>query len=319
MTKPGRTHGASPDGRAMTTSRADVSRRSFLKRSGATALGASAASLLAACGHTTQRSSNTSAGSSSGSNAGAGTLGDGKTLRVGMEVAYAPYNWQTSEASDHTIPIQGADGQYADGYDVQFAKVIASALGMEPVAVKTSFTSLISSLNKGRIDIILAGMTATDERRQAIDFSDPYFVGRFGLLVRGDSPYAGATSLSDLRGAAVLGQEDTLLDTVIDEIPDVKHLAPVDSVPSQLAQLAQGTCDAITYNTEGTSGILRSNPDLVATQFPEGKGFSQTIPVNAGIAKGQDAILRKINEAIATVLEEQRAKMFDAAVERQPA
>jgi ABC-type amino acid transport substrate-binding protein len=245
MTKPGRTHGATPDGRAMTTSRPDVSRRSFLKRSGATALGVSAASLLAACGHTTQRSSNTSAGSSSGSNAGAGTLGDGKTLRVGMEVAYAPYNWPTSEASDHTIPIQGADGQYADGYDVQFAKVIASALGMEPVAVKTSFTSLISSLNKGRIDIILAGMTATDERRQAIDFSDPYFVGRFGLLVRGDSPYAGATSLSDFRGAAVLGQEDTLLDTVIDEIEGVNHLTPVPSVPDQISQLLQGACDAI--------------------------------------------------------------------------
>ncbi|MBP3884317.1 MAG: transporter substrate-binding domain-containing protein [Olsenella sp.] len=312
-------HNESFDSLAKEKTPAGVSRRSFVKLSGAGALGIVGASLLGACGPAAQGTSSTSTGSSSGPNASSGTLGDGKTLRVGMEAAYAPYNWQVSAASDYTIPIQNVSGQYADGYDVQFAKVIASALGMEPVAVKMSFSGLIDSLNNGQIDIILAGMTATDERRQAIDFSDPYFVGRFGLLVKSNSPYVGATSLADFTGAAVLGQKDTLLDTVIDEIPDVKHLTPVDSVPSQLSQLAQGTCDAITYNTENTNGFLRSNPDLVAIQFPEGKGFSQTIPVNAGIAKGQDAVLKKINEAIATVPEEERTKMFDAAVERQPA
>ena len=57
-------------------------------------------------------------------------------IRIGMEAAYAPYNWQVSEASEYTIPIDNVQGAYADGYDVQIAKIVCKALGGEPVAVK---------------------------------------------------------------------------------------------------------------------------------------------------------------------------------------
>ena len=297
--------------------RVQFSRRDFLKLSGISVLSMAGISVLTACGPAPEGTVDLAA--NEGIKTSSTVLGDGKTLRVGMEAAYAPYNWQATQASDTTIPIQNVSGAYADGYDVQLAKVVAAALGMEAVAVKMSFTGLIDSLNNGQIDIIMAGMSATDERRQAIDFSDPYFVGGFVLLVKANSKYVNATSLADFDGATVLGQKDTLLDTVIDEIPNVNHLTPVDSVPSQLSQLNQGTCDAITYNTENTKGLLRANKGLVAIQFAEGKGFSETVPCNAGIKKGQDAILTKINEAFSKVSDDERSKIFDACVERQPA
>ena len=89
-------------------------------------------------------------------------------------------------------------------------------------------------------------------------------------------------------------------------------------MPNQLSQLDQGTCDAITYNTENTNGFLRANPDLVAIQFEKGKGFEETVPANVGLAKGQKKVLAKINKALAAVDQDTRTKMFDAAVERQP-
>ena len=52
-------------------------------------------------------------------------------IRIGMEAAYAPYNWQVSEASEYTIPIDNVQGAYADGYDVQIAKIVCKALGGE--------------------------------------------------------------------------------------------------------------------------------------------------------------------------------------------
>ena len=55
-------------------------------------------------------------------------------IRIGMEAAYAPYNWQVSEASKYTIPIDNVQGAYADGYDVQIAKIVCKALGGEPVS-----------------------------------------------------------------------------------------------------------------------------------------------------------------------------------------
>lgn len=299
------------------------SRRDFLRASGITALTVGGMTVLTACGPAAQSSdasANSSTASTSSDSSSSDSLkpGDGKTLRVGMEAAYAPYNWQESSASDTTIPIENVSGAYADGYDVQVAKKIADALGMEPVAVKMEFGSLVDSLVNGQIDIICAGMSVTDERAQSADFSDSYIDDEVIMVVKQDSPYANATKLSDFSGASVLGQKDTFYDDLIDQIPNVNHLTPVDSVPNQLSQLDQGTCDAITYNTENTNGFLRANPDLVAIQFEKGKGFKETVPANVGLAKGQKKVLAKINKALAAVDQDTRTKMFDAAVERQP-
>ena len=73
-------------------------------------------------------------------------------LRVGMECAYAPNNWQESEASDTNVPIENVTGAYADGYDVQWARIIADYLGLELVIVKMDWDGLIPALNEGNID-----------------------------------------------------------------------------------------------------------------------------------------------------------------------
>ena len=66
-------------------------------------------------------------------------------LRVGMECAYAPNNWQEDQASDTNLPIENVSGFYAEGYDVQMAKQIGSALDAEIVIVKLSWDGLIDS------------------------------------------------------------------------------------------------------------------------------------------------------------------------------
>ena len=127
------------------------SRRDFLKLSGMTTLSVGGLMLLAGCGPAPQDDGGDAAADGDAATA---HLGDGKTLRVGMEAAYAPYNWQVSEESDFTVPIENVDGAYADGYDVQVAKIIAEGLDMDAVAVKLEFGSLIDALNNGQVDIV---------------------------------------------------------------------------------------------------------------------------------------------------------------------
>ncbi|MGN8688946.1 transporter substrate-binding domain-containing protein [Atopobiaceae bacterium HCP3S3_F7] len=292
-----------------------LSRRGFLKLSGLGAAAVAGTSLLTACGPSTQTAGSASGASSSASSG----FGDNGTMRVGMEVAYPPYNFQVSQESENTIPVQGQDGAYADGYDIVFAKKIGEALGLTPVAVKMDFSGLVEGLTSGTIDIICGGMTATDERRQSIDFSDPYWDGHYGLLVKKGSPLASATSFADFAGAAVLGQRDTLLDDVIDEIPNVNHLEPVDSVPAQLSAISNGACDAVTYDVENAKGLLASNPDLVQVEFNGSPIlFSEDAPINAGIAKGQDDVLKKINDCINAVSQDDRQAYWDAVQQRLP-
>ena len=169
-------------------------------------------------------------------------------FRVGMECAYAPSNWQESAATDTNVPVENVAGAYAEGYDVQIARILADQLGKELVIVKLSWDGLIDALNQGQIDAIIAGMMDTAERRESINFSEPYRETTYGLMVLADSPYLNATSIQDFSGAAVLGQQGTALDDVIEQIEGVDHLSPVGSVPDMISRLQQGTCDAIVIN-----------------------------------------------------------------------
>ena len=184
-------------------------------------------------------------------------------LRVGMECAYAPNNWQESEASDTNVPIENVPGAYAEGYDVQIARIIADQLGLELVVVKMDWDGLIEALNQGQIDAIIAGMADTESRKEAINFTSPYHETVYALMVNAGTQYENATSLADFNGASVLGQKDTALDWTIDQIEGVNHLTAVASVPDMIARLQQGTCDAIVINLENAPGYLAANPDFV--------------------------------------------------------
>ncbi len=286
----------------------NITRRDFARLSGAAA---STAPLVALFG--------CSSSSGDGSDDVAGSADDTSTLRVGMEAAYAPYNWQTDTETEYTIPIDGLDGAYADGYDVQIAKAVAEELGREPVAVKLAWEGLIDAVNNGTIDVIIAGMTATDERRESIDFSDAYFIESYGLLVQQDSEFADATTLADFAGAAVVGQADTIYDEIIDDIPDVNHLTPLGSMPEVIAAVNSGTADAGTYSVATTEAVLRSNPNLINVNFAEGEGFQEESECNIGLAKGQEDLLEQLNDALATISQEERDQMWSDSCDRQPA
>lgn len=287
------------------------SRRDFLKLSSLAAMAVG----LSACGPAAEDDVTDTTDDADATTA---DFGDNGILRVGMEAAYAPYNWQVTEENEFTIPIENVSGAYADGYDVQIAKTVASGLGLEPVAVKLEWDGLIEALGQGQIDVIIAGMTATDERKESIDFTEPYYVGTYGLMVKAGSEYENATSIQDFAGAAVLGQKDTLLDTVIDEIEGVNHLSPVPTVPDQISNLLAGSCDAITFDTGNIQSMTEAHSELVGIIFDNGKGFSEDVPVNIGLSKGQDEIVEQINTILETISEDDRQQIWYEAVDRQP-
>ena len=241
-------------------------------------------------------------------------------LRVGMECAYAPNNWQESEATDTNVPIENVPGAYAEGYDVQWARIIADYLGLELVIVKMDWDGLIPALNEGQIDAIIAGMMDTAARREAINFSTPYHATEYGMMVNAGSPFENAKTIQDFKGASVLGQKDTALDTVIDQIDGVEHLTAVSSIPDMIARLQQGACDAITVNVENAPAYMASNPSFVLITFAEGDGFE--LPAKGscvGIRYDDNDLVTLVNEALAGVEQAQRDEMWNTAAEKAPA
>lgn len=294
-----------------------MNRRSFLKASGLATITLGGMAFLTACGPAPEGTSGSAASSSASPKH---TFGSEGKMRVGMEANYAPYNWQTDTPSDYTLPIENVSGAYADGYDVQFAKIIAEAMELEPVVVVAmSFDGLVEACKKGQIDIICAGMTATPERAESVDFSDPYLEDTVAVITKKNSKFAGATSLKDLSGATIVGQKSTFYDEAIDQIPNVNHVDGLEYAPDVVAQLQNDQVEAITYSGASASKLLETYTDFVVCKLEDGfTGDYKSNNDNAAIAKGQDDVLKKINAAIADVPTKERDEMWTACNERMP-
>lgn len=109
------------------------------------------------------------------------------TLKIGMECAYEPYNWTDTDGSSFgAVPIssEGQQGLYANGYDVQIAQYVANRLGLKLEIYAMEWDSLIPAVNSGAIDAIVAGMSATAERAQEIDFTDTYYESNLVVIIR---------------------------------------------------------------------------------------------------------------------------------------
>lgn len=258
--------------------------------------------LLAGCG-----------GTSGGSSAPA----EKKTFTVGMECNYAPFNWTQVEGDDLTVPLESAG--HAGGYDVVMAKALADKMGMELVIKKLAWEGLEPAVTSGEIDAIIAGMTATPERKENADFTTPYYESEMVCIVRGDDPLAQATSLADFTGKNVQGQQNTLYDDIIDQIPGVNHMTPLQSYPLMVVSLQNGEADALTAELPVATGVVTSNPSLAIVRFEDGKGFEADTTVSIAVKKGNTELLNAIQAALDTIDADTRNQWMTDAVSRQPA
>ena len=239
---------------------------------------------------------------------------------VGMECDYAPYNWTTATPSNTTVPISNSPGAYADGYDVQIAKLIAAELGVELVIKAIEWDGLIPALEAGEIDMIIAGMSPTEERKLSIDFSDTYFDSNLVMVVRKDSAYASATSISDFKGASISAQLNTFHYTVIDQIDGVNKKTAISNFPTLISELNSGNIDGYVCEKPGAISVVASNDAFTYIEFADGNGFTCD-PAESSISVGvrlDSSLTSVINSVIARLTTTEKQAMMDEATSRQP-
>ena len=240
---------------------------------------------------------------------------------VGLEAAYAPFNWATPTENGFTVPIANQTGFYADGFDVVMAQEIADALGLTLVIRAIECDGLIPALLAGEIDLIVAGMSPTSERAQTVAFSDPYFQSEQVMVVRNDGNYADATSLDDFTGARVVAQLGTLQDDLIDQITGVNHQAALNDYASLVTALLNNASDGFVAELPVAMGIVAANPSLSYITFIDGNGFTVTpeeVTVSVALRQEDTALLSAINDALNAISTEIRNGYMGAALSRQP-
>ena len=295
----------------------------------AAAMAALMAASMTACGgsktETTSAADTTAADAAETTAAGAAEAakdGEKKVLKVAMECAYAPYNWTQPDDSNGAVPIADSN-EYAYGYDVMMAKKICEELGYDLQIVRLDWDSLIPALQSGQADCVIAGQSITQERLQAVDFSEPYYYATIVTLVKKDSNYADATSVADLAGATCTSQQSTIwYQNCLSQIPDANILAATASAPDMLMSLNAGKCDLVVTDQPTGKGALVAYPDFKMLEFGGGdKDFQvsdEDINIGISMKKGNTELKEAIDSVLTKMTKDDFSAMMDEAISVQP-
>lgn len=246
------------------------------------------------------------------------TNADGKpVLRVGMECAYAPFNWtqdsKTMADGSEAVPIYGTN-YYAYGYDVMVAKKIADELGMDLEVHKVEWSSIGLSMDAGDYDCIIAGMGKTAAREATYAFTDVYYYRTDCLVVKKGSQYENYTKLSDFKGKNVISttQLGTSWVDMLSQIPDVKLGANYETCAECFMAISNGVADVCLVDEPTALSAQLTNPNLVILKLEDGNNIvNNTGSQNVCIAtrKSDTALKDKIDGALKSLNWNNKADM----------
>lgn len=244
------------------------------------------------------------------------------TLKVAMECGYAPYNWTQTTDANGAVKISGST-EYAYGYDVMMAKLIAEKLGKDLEIVKLDWDSLVPAVQSGTVDCVIAGQSITSDRLQMVDFTTPYYYASIVCLVNEGSKYENAQGISDLKGAICTSQQNTVwYDVCLPQIEDANILPAQESAPAMLVALSAGRVDLICTDMPTAQAALVAYPSFRLLDFTESNDnfvvSQEEINIGISVSKNNPELTAAINEVLATLTVDDYNRMMDEAISVQP-
>ena len=258
-----------------------ISRRSFLAAAGLSV----AALALTACGGSSASTASSVASSAASSEAASTSAAAGELttveagkLTMATNAAFPPYEMTT-------------DAGEFEGIDIETAQAIADKLGLELQIDDMDFDAALLSVQQGKADIVMAGVTVTDERKEKVDFAKPYMKVALGVV----SPEnAEITDVDQLKGKTLIVTKGTTAETFFEKnYPDIK-LQKYDQYADAYNALLDGRGDAFSTDNTEVLAWAKSN-----------KGFKVGITelgdkdtIAAAVQKGNKELLDRINDEI---------------------
>ena len=272
---------------------------------------------LSACGGSSSASESSAAEASVPSG-----VEDG-VLTVAMECDYPPYNWTQYDDSNGAVPISGATGEYANGYDVMIAKRICEANGWELEVIRTDWDSLVPGVQTRLYDAVIAGQSMTAERAEVVDFAGPYLYATIVCLTLQNSPYAGAKGLADLSGGSCTAQSATIwYDSMLPQIQGANIMTAAESAPAMLMALETGAVDFVCTDMPTALGAVAAYPDMVILDFNgSDDGFQvsdEEVNIGISMAKGNTVLFEAVNAVVLPMTEDDFNAIMAEAIAVQP-
>lgn len=213
-------------------------------------------------------------------------------LVVGAEVGFAPFEFYFEDENGE---------EYEAGFEMDLAREIASVLGVELEIADQAFTGLIPTLQAGDVDMLISGLSATPERREAVDFSDLYYTGVLNIVIRSEDAETYKTEES-VKGKVLGAQMGSIQQTALEnQFTDSEHLL-LPKVPTLLMELKNGNVDGVVC-TRVVAESYMSLDEYAGLVFSEIPVDYQSSGVGVAMTKDPDneSLMALVNEIIARV------------------
>ena len=243
-------------------------------------------------------------------------------LTVGMECAYAPYNWTQMDDSNGAVPIANNPGSYANGYDVMIAKKICEANGWELEIMAIGWDGLTTALNAGQLDAVIAGQSMTADRLAEVDMAGPYFYASIVCVTQKDNALASATGISQLSGACTAQTGTIWYDSCLPQIEGAELMPASETAPAMIMAVTTGIVDYICTDMPTAMGACATYDNLVILDFTGSDDNFQVdegeINIGISVVKGNAFLLDAMNAVLGEMTVEDFNNIMDEAISVQP-
>ena len=244
-------------------------------------------------------------------------------LTVGMECAYAPYNWTQMDDSNGAVPIVNNPGTFANGYDVMIAQRICDAYGWKLEVMAIGWDGLIPALNAGQIDAVIAGQSMTEERMAEVDMAGPYFYASIVCVAQKGSDQSKATGISNLTGACTAQTGTIWYDSCLPQIPGAEIMTEAETAPAMIMAVTTGTVDFICTDMPTAMGACATYDNLMILDFTGTNDDFQVdegeINIGISVVKGNSQLKDAMDTVLNAMTVDHVNAMMNHAISVQPA
>lgn len=216
---------------------------------------------------------------------------DRGVLRVGTNSTYAPFEFSILKDGENQVV----------GVDIFLAEKIADDMGVDLEVVDMEFSNLLTALDTGQIDIVLAGMTASEERARSVDFSDIYQISGQSFAIQEDK----ADEITDdsffKEGGAISVGEGTTQQLLVNDHYPNSEIQVMRTTTDSISALNSDLVDGVLLDEDVAGAFAAENPNLtvIEADLPiQDPGKAAALPQN------QPTLLASVNESIAEAQEQ---------------
>lgn len=206
-----------------------------------------------------------------------------KVLRVGMDASYPPFGSQNQETKDY------------EGFDVDIIRAIGAEEGFDVEISNRSFDGLIPALQAKEIDVAINDITITDDRKQSVDFSKPYYIAGLGVVVRSDNDTI--HTAEDLRGKTLGVSIGSTGEEAARKIPGA-NVRVFNAINEAFLEVQNGGVDAV-VNDIPTNEYYVSHAGNKNVRTAEVALTKEDLGI--AVLKGNTELLTKIDDGLAKI------------------